>query len=351
MAEATPESNLALIEELQALVSADYAAPEGPEFSYPAVGQAVDDEMWKFITLALGNGILDDGGEPYYLRKLGSDSQTNSENQMRLTVATSSGNAQAVLGGFYHRLLEDMRLTFPMPLTRTVYYVTLELNPLKAKSALGPISVQVYPNELNTESNRQHLILWTVTRDPNQLLTEATVTRYRPRVAPAITVAREEDKPDPSTVLWGSTCVVHRTNTIYVAVGSTGEGETGGTRWKGLDEPNATYTRPDGVYKWVGHGAKPGASKIGQVVYLEGRLARGDRFEGQNYNEGNDYEIMNLPPELRPKSERRFITNKDGFNSSLSSVIVVYADGRVVARPNAATAWIGLDGISYTLTR
>ena len=54
----TPESNLALIEELQDLVGAStYEPVDGPELSYPAVGQAVDDEMWKYITLALGDGV------------------------------------------------------------------------------------------------------------------------------------------------------------------------------------------------------------------------------------------------------------------------------------------------------
>ena len=138
----TPESNLALIEELQELVGAKtYEPVDGPEFSCSAVGQAVDDEMWQYITLALGSGVLDTGGSPYLL----TDARNN-DNTMELRVSRFSGNAQAVLNGFYHRLIKNMRLTFEMPLVDTTYYVVLELNPLKAKSPEGPISVKVYPN-------------------------------------------------------------------------------------------------------------------------------------------------------------------------------------------------------------
>ena len=221
----TPESNLALIEELQELVGAStYEPVDGPEFSYPAVGQAVDDEMWKYITLALGDGVLDEGGQPYWLRKLASDSETNSANQMRLTVSTTRGDAQAVLKGFYHRLLQNMRLDFPMPLSETTYYVVLELNPLKARDPEGPISVKVYPNELNTESGRRHLLLWTVTRKPNELLTDAKISRIRPKVTPVISVDEPEHRPDPSTVLWGTRCFVTSNGIEYRAQGSSEDG-------------------------------------------------------------------------------------------------------------------------------
>ncbi|SMY01043.1 hypothetical protein BSP239C_03173 [Brevibacterium sp. 239c] len=351
MADATPESNLALIEELQELVSAEYAVPEGPEYSYPAVGQAVDDEMWKFITLALGSGILDDGGWPYWLRKLGTDSETNQANQMKLTVATTTETAQAVLQGFYHRLLKDMRLDFPMPLSDTTYYVVLELNPLKARDPEGPISVKVYPNELNTESGREHLLLWTVGRKPNQLLTDATITRYRPRVAPTITVTRVGDLPDPATVLYGTVAVVYDEKDIVIARGAN-NAEGGATRWESLNDPEVVYIRPDsGVYQWVGHGAKPGAVKIGQVVYLEGRLKRAGKYEGQNFNAGTEYNVMNLPAELRPKSERRFLVKNSGLNAEHTSTVTIYQDGRVVVTPGYANAWIPFDGCTYTLTR
>lgn len=205
MADPTPESNLAQIQELQKLITAEYVKPDGPEFSYPAVGQAVDDEMWKFITLALGSGSLDMGGHPYNLVN-----PDNTNNTATLKVSTVTGNAQALVNGFYHRLLQDMSLSFPMPLTETVYFVVLELNPLKASSPEGPISVQVYPNEVNKESGRTHIYLWSVKRKPNQLLTDAEFVNLTPKLAPVLQVDMFEALPLPETQLWGTLALVGR---------------------------------------------------------------------------------------------------------------------------------------------
>ena len=105
------------------------------------------------------------------------------------------------------------------------------------------------------------------------------------------------------------------------------------------------------MYKWPGHGARPGASKFGQIVFLEGRLARGDRFEGQNYNAGTDYELMTLPVGLRPSTERRFVVKMSSYDASRTASVTVQSDGLVIARPGATQEWIGLDGISFTLAR
>lgn len=268
---ATLEELESQVNELQELVSADYTAPEGPEFSYPAVGQAVDDEMWKFITLALGSGVLDTGGKPYWLEKLGSDSETNQANQMRLTVSSTSKNAQALLNGFYHRLLENMRLDFPMPLSQTTYYVTLELNPLKAKSALGPISVQVYPNELNTESGREHLVLWEVTRKPNQLLTEATIKQIRPKLAPTLTVDTRDQLPPVSSLIWGTRFLIHSTREEVMAWGSNQNGRP--NSWMDITNPPWSEYPDTPTYKWPGHGVRRAIKRTGKKRELRGRIA------------------------------------------------------------------------------
>lgn len=352
MAEPTPESNLALIEELQTLVSADtYEMPDGPEFSYPAVGQAMDDEMWQFVTLALGSGILDDGGYPYWLRKLGTDSETNSENQMKLTVATTTETAQAVLKGFYHRLLEDMRLDFPMPLSETTYYVVLELNPLKARDPEGPISVQVYPDELNTESGREHLLLWTVTRKPNQLLTDATIVRYRPRVTPTITVTRRDDLPDPASVLFGTIAFVYNDRDIVIARGAN-NAEGGATKWESLVKPDWVDLQDNDYYGWPGHGYRRGYLDLGGTVKLRGRVSRvtGQDFlvGGSSNTEG--YGILTLPSRLAPKRELRFITSTNSYSGNKLAVVTVGSDGQVYATPLLGDCvWISLDGIEFPL--
>lgn len=350
MADPTPAELQQQIDELKELVTTPYEPPVGSEYSYPVVNQPMNDEMWQYVTLGLGDGILDEGGSPYYLKNNGSAANTNATNTMLLTVSTVTDNAQSLLRGFYHRLIEDKILDFPGVSSTTTYYVVLQYDPMGHSTPEGPLSVQVVTN-LSTAQGKYNLIYWSLTRRANQLLTDATIERFRPRVAPAITVAREEDKPEPKYVLWGSVCFVHRTNSTYIAVGAEDDEDAGPTRWKDINGYSNRYTRPDGVYKWVGHGSRPSVYKYGQHVIMEGRLARGDRFDGQRYNAGTDYQIMDLPELLRPKSARRFVVKSDTYDSNNTTMISIQSDGAVIARPNYSPMWIGLDGISYTLER
>lgn len=342
---ATLEELESQVNELQELVSADYTAPEGPEFSYPAVGQAVDDEMWKFITLALGSGVLDTGGKPYWLEKLGSDSETNQANQMRLTVSSTSKNAQALLNGFYHRLLENMRLDFPMPLSQTTYYVTLELNPLKAKSALGPISVQVYPNELNTESGREHLVLWEVTRKPNQLLTDATIKQVRPKLAPTLTVDTREQLPPVSSLIWGTRFLIHSTREEVMAWGSNQNGKP--NSWMEISDPGWSEYPDTPTYKWVGHGYRRAIQRKGKTRRLRGRITPVDGVDFEPTSEAG-YLMFSLAEGDRPKQEVRFMTaGPRGTTGRNGCSVTVYANGEVRAWPDRTMSWMGLDGIEF----
>lgn len=335
MAEPTPQELLALIEELQALVSADYAPPEVPEFSYPAVGQAVDDEMWKYVTLALGSGVLDTGGWPYLL----TDARNNDET-MELRVSTFSGNAQAVLNGFYHRLLKNMRLKFEMPLTDTTYYVVLELNPLKAKTPEGPISVKVYPNELNTESGRTHLILWKVTRKPNQLLTDALIETVRPRVVPTHLVYTKDQLPDPSESLWGSMYFVHETSEILMAVGANQE-SNGPTRWKNLTSPEWVEST-SGAFPWAGHGEKPAHRVVGDRVELRGRVKRDT---GTNFNTDVDYTLIPNCPDAGATSV--MIAGADQKKNSVRIDATKGSGNKPKFTVKDPAAWIDLTGLFY----
>lgn len=347
MADPTPEELQQQIDELKSLITTEYEPPTGTEYSYPVVNQPVNDEMWQYVTLGLGNGILDEGGEPYWLR-----GRENVNNTVRITVSTVTNTAQALLRGFYHRLTADKTFTVPPVASTTVYHFCLTYDPTAHTTPGGPISLQMYAGTPPTTLGRFHVVLWTLTRKPNQLLTDAEYVKHRPRVAPSITVARQSDMPKPSAVLWGSICYVHRTNEVFMAVGDASDGDSGVSEWKNLTGPSETYTRPDGVYKWAGSGAKPGAARFGQTVFLEGRAARGDRFDGQNFNEGGTYELMTLPEGMRPSAERRFVTKSDGVGGILrSAIIVVSADGTVNAYPHQSCAWIGLDGCQFTLAR
>lgn len=349
----TPESNLALIEELQELVGAKtYEPVDGPEFSYPAVGQAVDDEMWQWVTRAIGSGIFATGGYPYWLRGLSSSSETNSQNQMRLTVDNITGDAQPIFNGFYHKLQKDMRLDFPMPLSETTYYVVLELNPLKARSPEGPISVQVYPNELNTESGRQHMLLWSVTRKPNQLLTDAVIVRYRPRASPSFTVTDWSHLPDPTKTLYGTVAFIHGVEKdIVIAKGLDAE-EGGATRWESLLTARWETYGDGSSYQWPGHGYRRAIKRKGSTRWLRGRL---ERVNGTVFSPDSSpgYHVFQLADGDIPAAEVRFRVAGSGVgkNAATGTVTIRGRDhsqaGECRAWVDSNCSWLSLDGIEF----
>lgn len=330
----TPESNLALIEELQELVGAKtYEPVDGPEFSYPAVGQAVDDEMWQYITLALGDGVLDTGGSPYLL----TDARNN-DNTMELRVSRFSGNAQAVLKGFYHRLLKNMRLEFPMPMSRTTYHVVLEMNPLRARSPEGPVSVKVYPNELNTESGRRHLTLWRVTREPNQLLTDAVVEKYTPRVVSTHLVYSWDQLPAPQDALWGAMYFIHETAETVMAVGAN-QDSSGPTRWKNITSPEWVDSTSN-AFPAASSGFSPARRVVGDRLEFRGRCSRSD---GSKFVAGSTYTLV---PNV-PDAENTVILNA-GSDSSRNPVAMEVVKGdKPVFRPKNDTPYIDLNGFFY----
>ena len=225
----------ARIEDVESLVKNEYNPPSALEYSYPVVDQPMNDEMWQFVTLAFGNGIMDEGGQPYWLRNL-----NNATNTATLTTSTTTLTAQAVLRGFYHRLLRDLEISLPPVTVDTTYYVILQYDPVGHQQPTGPIKVKVV-TQLDISLGKFYAVMWTVERKPNQLLTDAKVTQGRQKVAPTITVDGFTQLPEPRTVLWGTHAFVSGTTSkdrpgIYVASGASAE--TGApTEWR---EANST---------------------------------------------------------------------------------------------------------------
>lgn len=350
---ATNEELEQRIVELESMIKSEYDPPSGAEYSFPVPGQPIDQDQFQLLSLPNGSGIIDRGGQPYNLTKHSTDSITNQKNTLLLKVSTTTGKSEGVVGGYYHVMNEDKEIEFPAVTKNTTYYLAATYDPrtIEAGDSEGPVKIVRYDTEPPTTFNRVHTELWTVARKPNELLSNAVITRLRPRIAPAITVAQPYQLPDPTNVLWGQIALVHRTNEIYVAVGDSEDTSVGPSKWQNLSEPVQSYTRPDGVYKWPGHGSKASAYRVGNVVHLEGRLERGDRFTGQNYNSGTDYELMTLPEGLRPLSERRFTSKDHSYKTTAASSISIHSDGRVIANPDHNATWIGLDGITFTLNR
>jgi len=201
------------LDELESLITAEYEPPEGTEYSFPVANQGITQEQFRLMFLGQANGMIhgdngtvndspDSTGYRYYLEGHDSDSETNQRNTLLLRAGTS---AESIVEGFYHRLTEDMELPFPAVTTTTVYHVTITYDPRDFKTS--PLKIQVYPGEPPTSHGRIHLLLHTVERRPNQLLSQATITRFRQYTAGLLSVQNEGQLPDPASVPAGTIAV------------------------------------------------------------------------------------------------------------------------------------------------
>ncbi|HLS01892.1 MAG TPA: hypothetical protein VK054_07940, partial [Beutenbergiaceae bacterium] len=135
-------------------------------------------------------------------------SETNATNQMMLRTSSVTGRSESAISGFFHTQLEDIPISFPPVSTPTTYYLALTYDPRREEEEAGPIRIEVHTNNLPTTHGRQHIVLYTVERQPNQLLTQATITRTLPWLGHVINVWYESDLPDPTTVEYGTLAVV-----------------------------------------------------------------------------------------------------------------------------------------------
>lgn len=325
------------IDEIREIVTTTYQLPEGTEYSYPVVDQPMNDEQWQYVTLANGDGIFDTGGSPYNLKLNGSEANTNSTNTMLLTVSTVTKTAEAVLRGFYHRLMADKELSFPGVMSETTYYVVLQYDPLGHKTPGGPISVKVVTT-LDTTLGKRQLVLWVLVRQPNQLLTDATIQRYLPRVVPTQLVYSEDQLPDPSKLVWGSMYFIHETAEIVMAVGAN-EQAGGPTRWKNLTSPEWVETTSS-AFPAFESGLRAARRIVGDRVEFRGRSARSG---GSRFAAGSTYTLVPNVPDVKGT----LILNA-GSDSSRSPIAMDAVDGtKPVFRPKNDTPYIDLTGFFY----
>ena len=313
--------------------------PSGAEYSYPVTGQALNTDMWHWSMLAMGSGILDTGGGPYRLRDL-----NNATNTAVLRVSELTGDANAVIRGFLHKLTANKTLTFPMPSAGTVtYHVCLTFDPREESSQQGPISVQVYTGTPPTTFGRHHITTHTVRRSANQLLTDATVQEHRPRVSPVSFYGSVDQLPKPTEVLWGELAVIASTGHIWVATGpATGEIAW----WENLSAPKPTPITP---HPWNKHaaGAPLQGVLVGGIVHLAGRVERtsGERY----YTRAEGWPVGTLPVELRPPSWRRFVVGLSDQGGSRVGVgrLDIQANGVMDIKVDATTNFLSIDGVSF----
>ena len=343
----TPESNLALIQQLQDLVSSAAEPPSGPEFSYPVVDQAVSTEMWRKINRNVGNGVLAEGGNPFWLKNL-----SNANNTADITVSTLTGEAAAVMNGFYYVLTSSKSVSLPMPSSGNItYHICLTYDPRNESNPEGPISLQTYTGTPPNTFGRTHITLWTVTRSANQLLTDATTSRGRPFVGGIISTNNVDQFPDPGSVLFGTLAFARDEGTFwysYVPTEETGNVEGSDVPyWAPINSPR-WVNRVNNTYEWPGFDYHPGSTRIGKQVYLRGvvRLASGFSF-GAGNNNGAGWWAMTLPANQRPALGQYFMAAISGPQNPGFARVHVNAAGEVRFWVSRQCSWVSFDNISF----
>ena len=318
--------------------------PSGPEFSYPVVDQAVSAEMWKKINRNAGNGILAEGGNPFWYR-----GASNASNTARITVSTITGEAAAIIHGYYYVLQQDMTVSLPMPSSGTVtYYICLTYDPRRESEASGPISLEVYTGTPPTTFDREHIVLWAVRRSANQLLTDATVNRIRPFVGGVISVNNYEELPDPGELLFGTLAFVRNDRAFYYSFTPIEGGATDGEPyWATLTDP-AWIDRVNSTYERAGVGYHPASARIGAKVSLRGsvRLSSGYPFNTGN-NNGQGWWVMSLPSNQVPAYTQYFTVATSNQPTPGFATVIVYYTGEVKVFVSRQCNFVCLDGIEF----
>ena len=264
------------------------------EESFPMRDEPMTDEQWKQVTLGIGNGVLNEGGDPYRLTNI-----NNATNQVTVNVSTQTGLAQAIVAGFYHRIDAPVVLDVPAVTSATTYWIVLEYSPLRLESSEPPVQLKVV-TALDTTSGRQYLVLHKISRKANQLLTDADRRSVKPRIAPLLQVRDESELPEPETVIRGTVAVVHGDfPDIKIAKADPGQPVawvsvlSGG--WRTLDEFYYNTTNFPGSPKQF--------KRAGVTRYLRGQFYRSG---GAYTTSSTGYIVANLADADLPKRGMRF---------------------------------------------
>lgn len=324
---------------MEQILSQAAEPPTGVEFSYPVVGQAMNSEMWRWVNRGVGDGIIDDGGRPYWLTSL-----NNATNTAVVQVSTTRGTANALVGGFFHQLNSNKTINLPMPSSGTVTYrVALTYDQTRESATEGPVTLQVYSGALPTGARYKHSVLWEVRRSANQLLTDATVRRLRVRTAPTILVWERDHLPDVASVAWGTLAFVHQTGEWWIARGESDDAPSA-TRWE--NAANSWSTIPLSSPQTSPYGVAAGKAVDG-MAFLSGSvgLPSGQTFSPRTAG----YRVATLPVALRPSRDQHVLVNSTGELSPSFGRLKVFVDGSLYFFPQRNVNWFSLDGVQYRL--
>lgn len=287
------------------------------EQSFPMREAPMTDEQWKQVTLGIGTGVLNEGGEPYRLTNI-----SNATNQVTVNVSTDTGLAQAIVAGFYHRIDEPVVLDVPAVTSATDYWIVLEYSPLRLESSEPPVQLKVVKDALDFSQGKQYLVLHKFYRRPNELLTDANYRAVKPRIAPLLQVRESSELPEADEVLRGTVAVVHGDYPdIKIAKAESGKPlawvsvMSGG--WSTLADHANTVSFA---------GSPKQMKRSGQTRSLRGQFYRPS---GAYTTSSQGYIVANLEPDDIPKRGMRFpvvpVNNGTGAGADADAYIAVSA--------------------------
>lgn len=176
--------------------------------TFPVVNKPLSASQWESVTSGLGNGVIDAGDGGY---RLSFDNATDT-----VTVAPPlvwPRYAHAAVAGYYHRLYEAVKLSVPPVTIFTVYSVVLCYDPTRADTK--PVELKVVKGALDQSNGKKYLVLATIEREPNRILTDSRIIKQAPRITPAAEVETWEALPIPENFLLGTLMHVQSTASVY----------------------------------------------------------------------------------------------------------------------------------------
>lgn len=312
--------------------------------SYPRLDRGLSDaqDMTRFQHL---KGIFARGGRPYWLRAHGTNAETDERRTLFLTVSTITGVAEAAMHGAFHRLREDIELSFPAVSTPTTQYVVLEYDPIRSEGGGDPIEAKVVTS-LDTSQGKDYLVLWEVDRRPSQLLSAAPRKKVRPFAGSVVSVNYFDELPDPGTLLLGTLGLVREDRTWWYAYTPIegGWSDDAGPYWMPLTSPR-WEERVTNTFEGVDGAHAPHSSLTGGRVSVRGtlRIRSGASFQVREAG----YWLITLPDAHCPPRTMNFITATSRQSPLGYARVRVDPSGEVRAWVDSQAAWLSLDGVEY----
>lgn len=331
------------LDQVEEVLTVGDTEPSGDEISFPIVNSGLSAAQFKMLAVANGNGILSKRNA-YFLTDF-----RDTDDTARLNISWDGpDDTAAIIAGFWHNLRSSRRIEFPSVENTTTYHLTLTYDPLNESSPQGPVRVQNWEGEPPKTGGKEHVILYTVTRQRSQLLTDATVQQYRQGICPVIRVSLESQMPPAEDQIYGSICEVANSNQRFRV--TYGANPTASTEpwWEEIDPK--PYDSGDMTFASEGHvpgndiGRLPRYRREGDWVSLYGSFSRSG---GSNFQKGGDYYFGSIRSIAdRPLSSHVQITAGSKWDTVFR--VEILTNGQVRAMPLFGnSSHIRLDGIRY----